>query len=60
MTETQCLGGSTIHSLVTFLKTKITSDYQVGKEGGINMKLQPFIDAQLFKFVELFVVVYFV
>ena len=31
MTETQCLGGSTIHSLVTFLKTKITSDYQVEK-----------------------------
>ena len=27
MTETQCLGGSTIHSLVTFLKTKITLDY---------------------------------
>ena len=50
MTETQCLGGSTIHSLVTFLKTKITSDYQVGKKGGINMKLQPFIDAQLFEF----------
>ena len=29
MTETQCLGGSTIHSLVTFLKTKVTSDYWV-------------------------------
>ena len=27
MTETQCLGGSTIHSLVTFLKAKVTSDY---------------------------------
>ena len=33
MTETQCLGGSTIHSLVTFLKTKVTSDYQVEKGG---------------------------
>ena len=52
MTETQCLGGSTIHSLVTFLKAKITSDYQDGKKGGMNMKLQPFIDVQLIEFVQ--------